>query len=385
MNDAPKPDRNLALELVRTTEYAALACARWIGRGEKESADGAAVDAMRLMLDTVSMRGTVVIGEGEKDEAPMLYNGEEVGDGSGPEVDVAVDPLEGTELCANGMPNSLATIAVAEKGAMFDPGPNVYMMKMATSDSYAHLLDLDRPIGETLKLMADEKGDDIGDLVVIMLDRPRHEQMIADIREAGARIRLIPHGDVSAALLAVTEDSAADLLYGIGGTPEGVLSAAAIQCLGGKIIGRVWPRDDDEKQAALDAGYDLDEVLDTDRLCSPGDTFFSATGVTDGDTLRGVHYEGTGARRGATTESLVMRSRSGTVRRVSARHDRQKLATSRPARSRLRRARGSANGGWVGDGRHAATVTPAPAPDPSVDFRVERRTRGAPCLPSRVR
>ena len=192
MNDAPKPDRNLALELVRTTEYAALASARWIGRGEKESADGAAVDAMRLMLDTVSMRGTVVIGEGEKDEAPMLYNGEEVGDGSGPEVDVAVDPLEGTELCANGMPNSLATIAVAEKGAMFDPGPNVYMMKMATSDSYAHLLDLDRPIGETLKLMADEKGDDIGDLVVIMLDRPRHEQMIAEIREAGARVRLIP-------------------------------------------------------------------------------------------------------------------------------------------------------------------------------------------------
>ncbi len=212
MTDAPKPDRNLALELVRTTEYAALACARWIGRGEKESADGAAVDAMRLMLDTVAMRGTVVIGEGEKDEAPMLFNGEEVGDGSGPEVDVAVDPLEGTELCANGMPNSLATIAVAEKGAMFDPGPCVYMMKMATSASYAHLLDLDRPIGETLRLMADEKGDDIGDLVVIMLDRPRHEQMIADIREAGARIRLIPHGDVSAALLAVTEDSAADLL-----------------------------------------------------------------------------------------------------------------------------------------------------------------------------
>jgi fructose-1,6-bisphosphatase II len=324
--DQTTPDRNLALELVRTTEYAALACARWIGRGEKESADGAAVDAMRLMLDTVAMRGTVVIGEGEKDEAPMLFNGEEVGDGTGPEVDVAVDPLEGTDLCAKGMPNSLATIAVAEKGAMFDPGPCVYMLKMATSESYAHLLDLDRPIGETLKLMADEKGDDIGDLVVIMLDRPRHEEYMKEIREAGARIRLIPHGDVSAALLAVTEDSAADLLFGIGGTPEGVLSAAAIQCTGGKILGRVWPRDEDEKQAALDAGYDLDEVLDTDRLCSPGDTFFSATGVTDGDTLRGVHYEGTGGRRrGATTESLVMRSRSGTVRRVGARHDRAKL------------------------------------------------------------
>jgi fructose-1,6-bisphosphatase II len=256
----------------------------------------------------------------------MLFNGEEVGDGTGPEVDVAVDPLEGTDLCAKGMPNSLATIAVAEKGAMFDPGPCVYMMKMATSESYAHLLDLDRPIGQTLKLMADEKGDDIGDLVVIMLDRPRHDEYMKEIREAGARIRLIPHGDVSAALLAVTEDSAADLLFGIGGTPEGVLSAAAIQCTGGKILGRVWPRDEDEKQAALDAGYDLDEVLDTDRLCSPGDTFFSATGVTDGDTLRGVHYEGTGGRRrGATTESLVMRSRSGTVRRVGARHDRAKL------------------------------------------------------------
>ncbi len=319
---AVTPDRNLALELVRTTEYAALASARWIGRGEKELADGAAVDAMRLMLDTVAMQGTVVIGEGEKDEAPMLYNGEIVGGGTGPQVDVAVDPLEGTDLCAKGMPNSLATIAVAEKGQMFDPGPNVYMLKMATSESYAHLLDLDRPIGETLELMAKEKGDDIGDMVVIMLDRPRHEEYMAEIRAAGARIRLIPHGDVSAALLAVTEDSAADLLFGIGGTPEGVLSAAAIQCIGGKILGRVWPRDDDERKAALEAGYDLDEVLDTDRLCSGDEIFFSATGVTDGDTLRGVHYEG---RQGATTESLVMRSRSGTVRHVSARHDRQKL------------------------------------------------------------
>ena len=316
------PDRNLALELVRTTEYAALAAARWIGRGEKESADGAAVDAMRLMLDTVSMDGTVVIGEGEKDEAPMLYNGERVGDGSQPAVDVAVDPLEGTELCADGMPNALATIALAERGAMFDPGPCVYMLKMATSRELAHLLDLDRPLPETLGLMAEAKDTSIGDVVVVMLDRPRHEEAIAEIREAGARIRLIPHGDVSAALSAVTPGSPVDLLWGIGGTPEGVLAAAAIRCTGGRIVGRLWPRGDEERQAALDAGYDLDEVLDTERLVSGDNVFFSATGVTEGDMLAGVHFEGP---EGATTESLVMRSRSGTVRRVQARHDRAKL------------------------------------------------------------
>jgi len=320
--DGSRPDRNLALELVRTTEYAALAAARWIGRGEKESADGAAVDAMRLMLDTVSMDGTVVIGEGEKDEAPMLYNGERVGDGSQPEVDVAVDPLEGTELCADGMPNALATIALAERGAMFDPGPCFYMLKMATSRELAHLLDLDRPLPETLGLMAEAKGTAIGDVVVVMLDRPRHEEAIAEIREAGARIRLIPHGDVSAALSAVTPGSPVDLLWGIGGTPEGVLAAAAIRCIGGKIVGRLWPRADEERQAALDAGYDLDEVLDTERLVSGDNVFFSATGVTEGDMLAGVHFEGP---EGATTESLVMRSRSGTVRRVQARHDRAKL------------------------------------------------------------
>jgi fructose-1,6-bisphosphatase II len=316
------PDRNLALELVRTTEYAALAAARWIGRGEKESADGAAVDAMRLMLHNVAMDGTVVIGEGEKDEAPMLYNGEHVGDGSQPEVDVAVDPLEGTELCANGMPNALATIALAERGAMFDPGPCVYMLKMATSRDLAHLLDLDRPLPETLGLIAEAKGTTIGDVVVVMLDRPRHEEAIAEIREAGARIRLIPHGDVSAALSAVTQGSPVDLLWGIGGTPEGVLAAAAIRCIGGKIVGRLWPRSDEERQAALDAGYDLDEVLDTERLVSGDNVFFSATGVTEGDMLKGVQFEGP---EGATTESLVMRSRSGTVRRVRASHDRAKL------------------------------------------------------------
>jgi fructose-1,6-bisphosphatase II len=323
------PDRNLALELVRTTEYAALACARWIGRGEKESADQAAVDAMRLMLDNVSMDGTVVIGEGEKDEAPMLYNGESIGDGSPPEVDIAVDPLEGTELCAKGLPNAIATIALSERGTMFDPGPCVYMLKMATSRELSHLLDLDRPLGETLRLMAREKGADVGDLVVIMLDRPRHEEAMAEIRGVGARIRLIPHGDVSAALVAVTQGSPVDLLWGIGGTPEGVLAAAAIKCTGGRILGRLWPRDDEERHAALEAGYDLDEVLDTDRLVSGENVFFAATGVTDGEMLHGVHYMGP---EGATTESISMRSRSGTVRTVTAHHDRAKLREITSAR-----------------------------------------------------
>jgi fructose-1,6-bisphosphatase II len=317
-----RPDRNLALELVRTTEYAALAAARWTGRGEKESADGAAVDAMRLMLDTVSMDGVVVIGEGEKDEAPMLYNGEKIGDGSPPQVEIAVDPLEGTDLCAKGMPNALAVIALSEPGTMFDPGPCVYMEKMATSRSLAHLLDLDRPLGETLELMADEKGTSINDLMVIMLDRPRHEEAMKEIRGAGARIRLIPHGDVSASLFAVTEGSPVDLLWGIGGTPEGVISAAAIKAIGGKILGRLWPRNDEERQAAIDAGYDLSEVLDTDRLCGGDNTIFAATGVTDGDMLAGVHFQG---RDSATTESISMRSRSGTVRTIKARHDRAKL------------------------------------------------------------
>ena len=262
------------------------------------------------MLDTVAMDGIVVIGEGEKDEAPMLYNGEQVGDGTQLTVDVAVDPLEGTELCANGQPNALATIAVSERGTMFDPGPCVYMEKMATSRDLAEHLDLERPLAETLKAMASEKGVDVGDIVVIMLDRSRHEDAIRDIREVGARIRLIPHGDVSAALAAVTEGSTVDVLYGIGGTPEGVLAAAAIQCTGGQILGKLWPRNDEERQAALDAGYDLDEVLDRDRLVSGDDVFFSATGVTDGELLQGVHFAG----GSAYTESVVMRSRSGTVR-----------------------------------------------------------------------
>jgi fructose-1,6-bisphosphatase II len=316
-----RPDRNLAMELVRVTEYGALAAARWVGLGEKEKADGAAVDAMRLMLDTVQMDGVVVIGEGEKDEAPMLYNGEHIGDGSPPQTDIAVDPLEGTTLAAEGSPRALAVIAMSERGTMFDPGPIVYMLKIAAQQKYADLLDLDRPLGETLKLVAQRKGTDVNDVTVMMLKRPRHDDAVKEIRAAGARIRFISHGDVSAALLAVQDESPVDLLWGIGGTPEGVISAASIKCMGGQMLGRLWPRDDEERQAAIDAGYDLDEVLDVDRLVSGNDVFFAATGVTDGDVLDGVHYTATGA----TTESLVMRSRSGTVRRIAARHDRAKL------------------------------------------------------------
>jgi fructose-1,6-bisphosphatase II len=324
-----RPDRNLAMELVRVTEYGALAAARWVGLGEKERADGAAVDAMRLMLDTVRMDGIVVIGEGEKDEAPMLYNGEQIGDGSPPQVDIAVDPLEGTTLAAEGTPRALAVMAMSERGTMFDPGPCVYMLKMAAQRAYRDVLDLDRPLGETLELVAKVKGTDVGDVTVMMLKRDRHKDAVAAIRAAGARIRFIDHGDVSAALLAIQDESPVDLLWGIGGTPEGVISAASTKCIGGVLIGRLWPRNDEERRAALDQGYDLDEVLDQDRLVAGNDVFFAATGVTDGDVLDGVHY----TREGATTESLVMRSRSGTVRRVSARHDRAKLREISGARA----------------------------------------------------
>jgi fructose-1,6-bisphosphatase II len=274
------------------------------------------------VLDTVSMDGVVVIGEGEKDEAPMLYNGEQIGDGSPPRVDIAVDPLEGTRLTALGMPSAIAVIALAEKGAMFDPGPCVYMEKIAGGPEIADLLDLDRPLPETLSLIAQRKKIDIRDVMVVMLDRERHHDAMRQVREAGARVRLILDGDVSAAMLAVSENSPVDLLWGIGGTPEGVISAAAIKCIGGQLLGRLWPRDDDERQAAIDAGYDLSRVLNGDDLVAGEDVFFSATGVTDGDVLQGVRYQGD---RGATTESLVMRARSGTVRRVHARHDRAKL------------------------------------------------------------
>jgi fructose-1,6-bisphosphatase II len=322
--DPQRPDRNLALELVRVTEAAALAAARMVGRGDKEGADQAAVDAMRHVLDSVSMNGTVVIGEGEKDEAPMLYNGEQIGDGSPPAVDVAVDPLEGTRLTALGMPSAIAVIALSERGAMFDPGPCVYMEKIAGGPEVADLLDLDRPLPETLALVAERKGIDIRDVMVVMLDRERHHEAMREVREAGARVRLILDGDVSAAMLAVGDNSPVDLLWGIGGTPEGVISAAAIKCTGGQLLGRLWPRTDDERRAALEAGYDLERILNADDLVAGDDVFFSATGVTDGDVLQGVRYQGD---RGATTESLVMRSRSGTVRRISARHDRAKLRT----------------------------------------------------------
>jgi fructose-1,6-bisphosphatase II len=317
-----RPDRNLALELARVTEAAALAAARLVGMGDKEAADQAAVDAMRHMLSSVSMDGVVVIGEGEKDEAPMLFNGEQIGDGSPPQVDIAVDPLEGTRLTALGMPNALAVIALAPRGTMFDPGPCVYMEKIAGGRDIADLLDLDRPLGETVRLVAERRGTDVRDVMVVTLNRDRHQEGIAAIREAGGRVRLITDGDVSAALLAVSPDAPVDLLWGIGGTPEGVISAAAIKCIGGAMLGRLWPRSDEERQAAVEGGYDVDRVLDADGLVSSEDCFFAATGVTDGDMLQGVRYRGAG---GATTESLVMRSRSGTVRRISAVHDRSKM------------------------------------------------------------
>jgi fructose-1,6-bisphosphatase II len=277
---------------------------------------------MRYMLQSVQMDGVVVIGEGEKDEAPMLYNGEQIGDGSPPQVDIAVDPIEGTTLAAHGMPSALAVIALSSRGTMFDPGPCVYMEKMAGSPEIADLLDLDRPLAETVALVAKRKACAIGDVMVVVLDRPRHAAGIEAIRRAGARVRLIAHGDVSASLLAVTERSSVDLLWGIGGTPEGVISAAAVKCLGGQLLGRLWPREDAEREAALEAGYDLERVLTRDDLVAGEDVFFSATGITDGDVLQGVRYPNAG---GATTESLVTRTRSGTIRRIRATHDRAKL------------------------------------------------------------
>jgi fructose-1,6-bisphosphatase II len=322
------PDRNLALELVRVTEGAALAASRWVGRGDKISADQAAVDAMRTMFDTVAMDGIVVIGEGEKDNAPMLYNGERIGNGDPPEVDVAVDPLEGTTLVARGQPNALAVVAVAERGTMFDPGPAVYMEKLAGGADIADLLSLDDPIEDVLTRIAQRRGVVVGDLLVVVLDRPRHAEGVERLRRAGARIRFISDGDVAGSLLAAREGTGVDLLGGIGGTPEGVLSAAAIKCLGGEILGRLWPRDEGEASRARAAGYDLERVLTSDDLVHGENCFFAASGVTDGDLLRGVRYD----RTGATTQSIVMRARSGTVRVVDARHDRAKLRTMAGAR-----------------------------------------------------
>lgn len=321
MNDL-RPDRNLAMELVRVTEAAALAAGRWVGRGDKAAADGAAVDAMRLMIDTVSMNGTVVIGEGEKDEAPMLYNGEAVGNGEGPGVDVAVDPLEGTTLTSVGQPNALTVIALAERGSMFFPGAAVYMEKIATGAEAADAIDITAPPEENVRLVAEAKGIRPEEVAVVILDRDRHRDMIAAVREIGARVFLITDGDVAGAIAAAsTRRSGIDLLMGIGGTPEGVIAAAALKCLGGAMQGRLYPRNDDERQRLLEAGFDIEKILTTDDLVSGSDVFFAATGVTDGALLRGVGYESDAA----TTYSMVMRSRSGTVRYVEARHQFEKL------------------------------------------------------------
>jgi fructose-1,6-bisphosphatase II len=315
------PDRNLALELVRVTESAATFASRWIGRGDKNAADQAAVDAMRLLLDTVSMRGVVVIGEGEKDEAPMLFNGEEVGDGDGPEVDVAVDPLEGTRLTALGMPNAISVIAVAERGTMFFPGVAMYMNKIAVGPEAAHAIDIDATPTANLERVAEAKKVDVNDLTVVVLERDRHDDLIAELREAGARVNLIRDGDVAPAIAAVQTGTGVDLLMGIGGTPEGVISAAAIKCLGGAMQGKLWPRNDDERRALLDSGYDIDRVLTADDLVRGENVFVAATGVTSGALLRGVRIVGDRVE----TDSLVMRSQSGTFRRISASHPLSKI------------------------------------------------------------
>ena len=318
---ASAPDRNLALELVRVTESAAMSAGRWIGRGDKISADQAAVDGMRLMLDTTSMAGVVVIGEGEKDKAPMLYNGEEIGSGSGPDVDVAVDPLEGTNLTAKGQPNAIATIACAERGTMFFPGAAVYMDKIACGPEAADAIDIEAPPEENVKRVAKAKGVKPSDVTVVVLERDRHADLIGALRAVEVKLLLISDGDVAPAIAAARPESGVDLLMGIGGTPEGVLSASALKCVGGALQGKLWPRDDEERQNLIDAGYDLDRVLTTDDLVGGDDVFFAATGVTTGALLRGVRY----TRDGAVTESIVMRSRSGTVRRVEAFHSFDKL------------------------------------------------------------
>ena len=309
------------MELARVTEAAALAAARWMGRGDKEGADGAAVDAMRIVLSTVAMDGIVVIGEGEKDEAPMLFNGERIGTGEPPATDIAVDPIDGTTLTSLGRGNALAVIAVSERGTMFDPGPCVYMEKIAAGPESVGVIDITRSPTENLEAIAKAKGERVRDVTAVILDRPRHADLIAEVRAAGARIRLISDGDVAGAISTAWPDSGADVLFGIGGTPEGVIAAAALKCMGGVMEGRIWPRDDAERQASIDAGYDLSAVLSQDDLVRGDNCFFAATGITDGELLRGVHYDG----RGATTQSLVMRSRSGTVRRIDARHRLDKL------------------------------------------------------------
>jgi fructose-1,6-bisphosphatase II len=315
------PDRNLAMELVRVTEAAAMAAGRWVGRGDKNGGDGAAVDAMRQLIGTVSMRGIVVIGEGEKDEAPMLYNGEQVGNGEGPWCDVAVDPIDGTTLMAKGMPNALAVLAVAERDAMFDPSAVFYMEKLAVGPDAAGHIDITKPVGDNIRAVAKAKEIDVRDVTVTILDRPRHEQLVKDVRATGARIRFISDGDVAGAIAAARPSTGVDMLVGIGGTPEGIIAAAALKCMGGEIQGRLWPKDDEERAKAIAAGHDLDRVLTTNELVTGENVFFCATGVTDGDLLRGVHYRA----GGCTTQSIVMRSKSGTVRLIDGYHRLTKL------------------------------------------------------------
>jgi fructose-1,6-bisphosphatase II len=315
------PDRNLAVELVRVTEAAAMAAARWVGRGDKNGADGAAVNAMRQLISSVSMQGVVVIGEGEKDNAPMLYNGEHVGDGGGAECDVAVDPIDGTRLTAAGMNNAISVIAVSARDSMYDPSAVFYMEKLVTGPEAAEAVDIERPVGENIRAVAKAKGSSPEDVTVVILDRPRHESMVKEVREAGARIKFITDGDVAGAIMAARDGTGVDLLLGIGGTPEGIIAACAIKALGGVILGRLWPRDDAERSKAVGAGHDLSRVLTTDDLVTSDDVFFAATGITDGELANGVRY-----RKGtATTHSLVMRSRSGTIRKIESEHQLEKL------------------------------------------------------------
>ena len=315
------PDRNLALELARVTEAGAMASARWVGRGDKNGADGAAVNAMRQLINTVSMNGVVVIGEGEKDHAPMLYNGEQVGDGSGPSCDVAVDPIDGTRLTANGMPNAISVIAVSARGSMYDPSAVYYMSKLVTGPEAAGAMDIDAPPAANIAAVARAKGCSASDVTVVILDRPRHEDLIRDVRAAGARIQLLTDGDVAGAIMAAREGTGIDLMLGVGGTPEGIIAACAIKCLGGVILGKLAPRDEAEKAKAINAGHDLSRVLTTDDLVTSDDAFFAATGITDGELLSGVRYKA----GGATTHSLVVRTRSGTVREIIAHHQVNKL------------------------------------------------------------
>ena len=315
------PTRNLALELARVTEAAAMAAGRFMGRGDKEGADGAAVNAMRIVLQTIEMNGVIVIGEGEKDNAPMLYNGEQVGNGSPPDVDVAVDPIDGTRPLAFGRSNSLATVALAPRGTMFDPGPFVYMNKLCVGPEAKDRINIEAPITENLHAIAKAKGRAVEDLTTIILDRDRHTEMIAEIRKAGARIRLIPDGDVAAALMTAWPDSGVDVLIGIGGTPEGVIAACALRAMGGEIQGKLYARDEDELRRGREAGYDFDKILTMDDLVSSEDVFFAATGITDGELLKGVRYFGEGVK----TDSLVVRGLTGTVRQIFATHSMDKL------------------------------------------------------------